>query len=94
MVCSALCVCGTLKIESTLGGRYGSFVQLMEVFAILHGLPRVDKFRAVQFLASELAQEEAGTLLPNGDYAIWSPHDATEAANTLMQFLDAQKKSA
>ncbi len=53
-------------------------MQLMEVLDILHGLPRVDKLRAVQFPTSERAQEEAGTLLPNGKYAVWSPHDATE----------------
>jgi hypothetical protein len=37
-------------------------MQLIEALEILHGLPRVDKFRAVQFLKSELAQEAAGTL--------------------------------
>ena len=69
-------------------------MQLMQVFDILHGLPRVDKFRAVQFLTAELAQEEAGTLVPNGEYAVWSPHDATEAATTLGQYLEEQTKSA
>jgi hypothetical protein len=65
-------------------------MQLIEVLDILQSLPRVDKFRAVQFLASELAQEEAGTLLPNGEYAVWSPHDAAEAAATLSQSLHEQ----
>jgi hypothetical protein len=69
-------------------------MQPIEVLDILHRLPRVDKFRAVQFLTSELAQEEAGTLLPNGEYAVWSPHDATEAAATLTQFLHEQTKIA
>jgi hypothetical protein len=57
----------------------------------VHELPRADKFRVVQFLASELAQEEAGTLVPHGEYAIWSPHDATDAAATLTQYLHEQQ---
>ena len=65
-------------------------MQLMEMLDILHGLPRVDKFRAVQFLTSELAQEEAGTLLPGGHYAVWSPHEAIDAAATLTQYLREQ----
>jgi hypothetical protein len=62
-------------------------MQFLEVLDILHGLPRVDKFRAVQFLTSELVQEESGALLPNGEYAVWSPYDATDAAATLTQYL-------
>ena len=69
-------------------------MQLLEVLDILHGLPRVDKFRVVQFLTSELAREEAGMLLPNGEYAVWSPHDATDAASTLTQFLREQPPGA
>ncbi len=69
-------------------------MKLIEVLDILHGLPRVDKSRAVQLLTSGLAQKEAGTLLPIGEYAAWSPHDATEAAATLTQFLHEQTKSA
>ena len=69
-------------------------MQLIEVLDIVHGLPRVDKFRAVQFLTSKLAQEEAGRLLPNGEYAGSSPHDANEADATLTQFLHEQTKSA
>lgn len=49
---------------------------------------------AMQFLPSELAQEETGTLLRNGDHVVWSPHDALEAAATLTQFLHEQTKSA
>lgn len=69
-------------------------MQLLEVLDILHELPRVDKFRVVQFLTSELAQEETGALLPNGEYAVWSPHDAADAAATLTQYLREQTAGA
>jgi hypothetical protein len=68
-------------------------MQLLEALDILHGVPRLDKFRAVQFLTAELAHEEAGTLQPNDEYAVWSPHDAASAAATLTQYLREQPRS-
>ena len=69
-------------------------MQLLEVLDILHRLPRVDKFRAVQFLTCELAREEAGTLLQNGEYAVWSPLEAVGAAATLTAYLREQTPDA
>jgi hypothetical protein len=47
----------------------------------------------LKFRISEFPQEEASALLPNGEYAIWSPHDATEAAATMTHLLIEQTKS-
>jgi hypothetical protein len=59
---------------------------LTELLPVLHDLPRPDKFRVVQILTAELAEEEA--LLRDGtEYPIWSPHDAYGAAATLTEFL-------
>jgi len=68
-------------------------MQLVEVLDILKELPRTDKFRAVQFLTSELAQEEAGALWPQAEYPVWSPHEAQDAAATLTQFLQTQTRA-
>ncbi len=65
-------------------------MQLVEVLDILKELPRADKFRAVQFLTSDLAQEEAGLVWPQAEYPVWSPHDAQSAATTLTQYLKDQ----
>jgi hypothetical protein len=45
----------------------------------------------MQFLVSELAAEETDLLKPDLDYPVWSPYDAFEAANTMLQVLKAAK---
>jgi hypothetical protein len=61
-------------------------MSLADLLPALHQLPRSDKFRALQFLTTELAQEESG-LLPGAEYPVWSPYEAHEAAATLTQYL-------
>ena len=46
----------------------------------------------MQFLVSELAQEESDLLQPGLDYPAWSPYDASSAAETMLQLLEAAKK--
>ena len=58
----------------------------------LRQLSRIDKLHVMQFLVSELAQEESDLLQPGLDYAVWSPYDAFEAAETMLQLLEAAKK--
>ena len=67
-------------------------MKLAELLPALHKLPRAEKFRAVQFLAAELAQEE-GAALSTGEYPVWSPHDAVGAANKLSQYLREQPEA-
>jgi len=71
---------------------YITAMKLDELLPALHGLPRLDKFRAVQFLTAELAQGEAG-LTPGAEYPIWSPYEAHDAAVTLTNFLKEQKQA-
>ena len=67
-------------------------MELSELLPSLHQLPRADKFRAVQFLTTELAQDEAD-LVPGAEYPIWSPYDAHDAVDTLTQFMADQTKA-
>ena len=62
-------------------------MQLTELLPALHQLPRSDKFRALQFLTTELAHDEHPGLLTGAAYPVWSPHDAVEAAATLRDHL-------
>ncbi len=62
-------------------------MQIAEVMPMLHQLSRADKFRVVQCLASELAQDDGSGLQPGAGYPVWSPHDAADAAATLTQYL-------
>ncbi len=67
-------------------------MKLAELLPVLHELPRAEKFRAVQFLTAELAQEESASLMAD-EYPVWSPHDAVGAAHTLTQYLREESES-
>ena len=77
------------RLEGVRAAAYLPPMQLSEMLPALHQLPRADKFRAVQFLTTELAQEEGG-LTPGAEYPVWSPCEAHEAAATLTQYLREQ----
>ncbi|MBI1258249.1 MAG: hypothetical protein GC204_12320 [Chloroflexi bacterium] len=64
-----------------------------ELFDELRRLNRADKLRAMQVLVTELATEEDALLIPNASYEIWSPYDATDAAQTLLDMLEADKNA-
>ena len=64
---------------------------LSELLPALHGLPRSDKLRVIQLLASDVAREEGDTAaIAEGMYPIWSPYDAFEGAATLLRVLDEE----
>ncbi len=65
-----------------------------ELFPTLRNLPRADKFKVMQFLVTELAQEEEPTLQPGATYEIWSPFDSHEAAHKLSQLLESEASQA
>jgi hypothetical protein len=62
-----------------------------EVFGLLptlRALQREEKLFIIQFLVSELSQQEGMGLLSNVPYPVWSPMHAYDAANTLLQLLN------
>jgi hypothetical protein len=77
------------RFERGRAAVYNSPMQLSELLPALHQLPRADKFRAVQFLTTELAQDEGG-LVPGAEYPVWSPYEAHEAAAALTQYFREQ----
>ena len=60
-----------------------------ELLDTLRVLPRADKLYLMQFLVSELAQEESDLLKPGLAYPVWSPYDAVEAADAMLAGLKA-----
>lgn len=62
-----------------------------ELISTLQELSRADKLYIMQVLISELAQQETELLKPNQSYPIWSPYDAVEAANTMLEALQMAK---
>ena len=57
----------------------------------LQELNRADKLYVTQVLISELAQQESDLIQPGQSYPIWSPYEATEAAEAMLNFLQAHK---
>jgi hypothetical protein len=60
-----------------------------ELLNSLHTLKRADKLYMMQVLISELAQEETSLIKPDQSYPVWSPYNAFDAANTILEVLRA-----
>jgi len=64
-------------------------MSLAEVLPSVRMLSGVEKLRLIQLLADELASGQAVPQLEAGKtYAVWSPHDAYQAAEVLLQMLE------
>ena len=61
---------------------------LAELMSQIQMLPKIDKLRLMQFLATELVKEEnPNFFIANQEYPVWSPYNCSEAANVLMNLL-------
>ncbi len=67
---------------------------LTEIIPSLKQLSSQEKLKAIQFLASELAQENIAQIEPNKSYEIWSPYNAFSAEKTLTQMLQEHSQKA
>jgi hypothetical protein len=64
---------------------------LTDVLTELHELSRLDKIRAIQYLAEDLARDESGLIEAGRSYPIWSPDRAFSAAVTMLEALDEDR---
>ena len=62
-----------------------------ELLKTIQKLERKDKLYLMQVLISELANEESGLIKSDLSYPIWSPYDAFEAADTMLEVLNRAK---
>lgn len=58
-----------------------------ELLKNLRCLDRADKLYVMQVLLSDLVQEEAELLKPGMAYPVYSPYEAFEAADTMLEVL-------
>ncbi|MDE2859465.1 MAG: hypothetical protein OXN94_16590 [Chloroflexota bacterium] len=63
-----------------------------ELLDELHQLERADKAKVIQILAGELAIDEEAYFQDGTYYDFWSPIDAPEAANLLLNMLDEKRE--
>ena len=60
--------------------------------AVLHALPRSDKVRLIQLLATDVASEDGiDPIETDTTYPVWSPHEAFDGAATLLRALEQEK---
>lgn len=64
---------------------------LIELLPLLRELLCAGKLRLIQFLVVELAREEDIDLINEGNYPVWSPYSAFEAADALLDALEQDK---
>ena len=67
-------------------------MSLAEVLPAVQTLSRVEKLNLIQVLAEELVRSENVPALEAGHtYPIWSPYDAYQGAEVLLQLLEREK---
>lgn len=70
-------------------------METLELLPQLSRLSHSDKLYIMQFLVSELAREQTDLLKSNLSYPIWSPYDAFDAADAMLQVIkDAKDNEA
>ncbi len=59
----------------------------IDLLSTLRELSRADKLHVMQFLISELVQQELDLLKPGMSYPVWSPYNAVDAADAMLEVL-------
>jgi hypothetical protein len=66
---------------------------LAELMSKIQELPKIDKLRLMQFLATELVKEEdVNFFVADQEYPVWSPYNCSEAANVLMNLVATKQQ--
>jgi hypothetical protein len=66
-------------------------MSFVEMLPSVRALSRIENLQLIQLLADDLARTEETTSLVTGQtYPLWSPDRAYEAANILLQELEAE----
>ncbi|MBD2606695.1 hypothetical protein H6G81_19690 [Scytonema hofmannii FACHB-248] len=61
-----------------------------ELIEQLRKLNRAGKLQVIKLLATELSNEENNLIQSDASYPVWSPYDAVEAANIMLEALNAE----
>ncbi|CAN1208977.1 hypothetical protein TUMEXPCC7403_02055 [Tumidithrix helvetica PCC 7403] len=67
---------------------------LSELIPLVNNLSQPDKLSLFKLLAVQLPDAELQAIFSASEYPVWSPYDATEAANILMQMIQNEQKAS
>jgi hypothetical protein len=69
-------------------------MSLAEIIPLVNDLSQPDKLSLFKLLAAQVPDAELQVIFSASEYPVWSPYDATEASNILMQMIrDDQEAS-
>lgn len=71
-----------------------AIMSLAELIPLVNSLSQSDKLSLFKLLATQIPDAELQVIFSASEYPIWSPYDATEAANILMQMIQDDKEAS
>jgi hypothetical protein len=69
-------------------------MSLSELIPLVNNLSQSDKLSLFKLLAAQVPDAELQAIFSASEYPVWSPYDATEAANILMQMIQNEQKAS
>ena len=69
-------------------------MSLAELLPLVNNLSQSDKVSLFKLLATQVPDAELQTIFSASEYPVWSPYDASEAANILMQMIQDDQKAS
>lgn len=69
-------------------------MSLAELMPLVNNLSQSDKLSLLKFLATQIPEAELQVIFAALEYPIWSPYDATVAADALMQMIQDDQEAS
>ena len=69
-------------------------MSLAELIPLVNSLSQSDKLSLFKLLAVQIPKAELQAIFSASEYPVWSPYDATEAANILMQMIRDDREAS
>jgi hypothetical protein len=69
-------------------------MSLTEIIPLVNDLSQPDKLSLFKLLAAQVPDAQLQTIFSALEYPVWSPYDATEAANILMQMIQDDQEAS
>jgi hypothetical protein len=69
-------------------------MSLTEIIPLVNDLSQSDKLSLFKLLAAQVPDAQLQAIFSASEYPVWSPYDATEAANILMQMIQDDREAS
>ena len=69
-------------------------MSLTELIPLVNNLSQSDKLSLFKLLAAQIPDAELQVIFSASEYPVWSPYDAVEAADILMQMIQDDQETS